>query len=461
MKVTDPIRSFFNSPYSKLFITIFRIGSAVSAAMAAQMIISVNETILVARLGTSELAGLTIGLGAYNIIFLLSLSIISPITQLMAGAMGRNDQGEVRNIAQYGMMLGLIVSVPGTIILLNWQRISLLMPGLLQAQSEATTYLRGAAWGLPIWVLYVAIRCILVGSGRAGTSALFMGLSVPAHLIISWILIFGTRANPPLGLFGAGLAYAGVSFLTVTAITLWECRDKRSPIRLALSAGFRLTPRYIMEIVELGVPMVLRVISKQGVIPVSAFIIASYGASHTAGHLALINISQIAGVFYFGVTSACVSLVGRALGAGDTARARAATWTSVQVSLAGSLMVSAVIYLAPSAIARLMLGDSNAEVIFIATSAVGAVSYFLISEAIQGPILGSLVAFRENRYTLLCSVLGTWCIGVPSGLFLATISATPIFGFWLGLGIGSSASILMLVPRLRQRLDLATLRSSV
>ncbi len=82
------------------------ISVAVSITMFAQLAISAVETLIVARLGDSALAGVTLALAVYLFLFLFALGIVTAITPIVARAYGRGDMQELRVSGQQGDLGG-------------------------------------------------------------------------------------------------------------------------------------------------------------------------------------------------------------------------------------------------------------------------------------------------------------------------------------------------------------------
>jgi len=121
--------------------------AAVTATMAAQLTISFVETLAAARLGTPVLAGVTLALSLYLLVFLFALGLVTAITPLAAQAHGRDDAEAVRAIGQQGLLVGLVASTPASLLLLAAGAWLAVRPGATVEAVAAGHYLLGAAWG--------------------------------------------------------------------------------------------------------------------------------------------------------------------------------------------------------------------------------------------------------------------------------------------------------------------------
>lgn len=426
---------------------------AVALAIFAHAAIATLETLFVARLGTDALAGMTLGLSLYTLAYLFSLGIVTAITPIAATAHGRRDVETLRLSAQQGVLAGLTFAVPGTVLLLLVGLVLWWMPGGGAPSRYAWEYLAGAAWGLPAWVTYIAVRCVALAVGRAQVTTVVMLLSVPAYAAMAWVMIFGAPGIPAMGVFGAGLAYAVIAYLALAAMVLILRRSRQATAAAAFSRPYRYDRLLYREIMGLGLPIAARILLREGVLPVATAILAPFGAATVAAHAVAVRIVGLASVFGFGLSNAATLRIGHAIGAGTPERARFSAKVAVQLSggiaAAGALMMIA----APLLLASWVLGDDATPAGLAAAAAVLPVAaLYQFLEALQGPVHGVLVGVRDTRGPLVIVAATAWGLGVPLGSLLAHVMSEPVAGFWLGLLAGAVAATFLLLSRMRMQL---------
>ena len=428
------------------------ISVAVSITMFAQLAISAVETLIVARLGARALAGVTLALAVYLLLFLFALGIVTAITPIVAGAYGRGDMQELRVSGQQGLWVGLMVSVPTALLLFVCRGIVVRMVGAGAEAESAAAFLAGAAWGLPAWVSYVAVRCLAVATGQARVTTLLMLASVPVHAALTWWLVFGGFGVPACGVAGAGAAYAATAYgaLALLAVIL-----RLSP-RTAFASVFRypivLDPARCAVILRLGLPFACRIVLREGVLPAVAFAVAPFGASAVAAHAVAARIVELTGVFSFGISDAANMRVSYAIGRARPDAARHTAVVALQLSAMVGIGVAGLLVMVPATLLHRMLG--NVDVATIATAAallpIAAALQFL--EAVQSAAGGALSGLRDAKGPLLISAVGAWVVGIPVGLLLAHWANMSVAGIWLGLVVGASLTTALYLARLRRML---------
>jgi MATE family multidrug resistance protein len=434
--------------------TLAGISLSITATMFAQLAISAVETLIVARLGVHVLAGVTLALSVYLLVFLFALGVVTAVTPIVAQAHGRGDAEGLRLSGQQGLWVGLTFSIPGVALLVGFSSIIELAFGKKPEAVSASDYLLGAAWGLPAWVCYVAVRSLAVATGRVRITTIIMLASIPVHAGLTWWLVFGGFGLPPLGALGAGFAYS------LTAFGAWGLLlaiVRTSPVD-AFGSVFRRPfvwdgERY-RRIMWLGVPFSCRIMLREGVLPAAAFALAPYGAAAVAAHAVAAQVISLAGVFSFGFSDAANMRVSYALGAGIPHRARHSGWIAIQLATAISALLVAALVTEPTLIARWVLGDNDPGSVAAAAKLLPVAACLLFLEGVQSAAGGALSGMQDAKGPLLIAIIGSWAVGMPLAILLAWMTATPALGFWIGLVIGGCLTTILYLIRFRQKIAL-------
>lgn len=424
---------------------------AVTATMTAQLTISAVETIAVARLGVATLAGVTIALSFQLLAFLFSLGVVTAVTPLAAQAWGSGDEDEARHIGQQGLLVGLAFSTPIALLMLAGGAALAFQPGAGIEARAAGQYLLGAAWGLPAWVCYVAVRSLAVAIGRVRVTTVIMVGAVPVHAALTSWLVFGGWGLAPLGAFGAGLAYA---LAAVAAWFLLVMIDRGMPDG---AFGGRLLglvrfhgPRF-RAILHLGLPFSIRIVLREGLMPVAALSLLPFGPATIAAHAVAARMLELLGTCCFGFSDAANARVGAAIGAGTRDQARFIGLVAVQLSLAISGLLAVGVFVAPTTVAALILGDADSRAIAASAALLPFAGVLLILESVQSAVGGALSGMRDARGPLIIALVGAWGVGFPVGIGLAHITAVPAMGLWAGLVLGACMTTTLYVIRFHRQ----------
>ncbi len=434
--------------------TLAGISLSITITMFAQLAISAVETFTVARLGVHILAGVTLALGVYLIVFLFALGVVTAITPIVAQAHGRGDANGLKRSGQQGLWVGLTFSIPGAALLVGLSSIIELGFGKGLEADSAPDYLLGAAWGLPAWVCYVAVRSLAIATGRVRVTTIIMLVSVPIHAGLTWWLVLGGFGLPPLGALGAGLAYSLTAF---GAWALLATIVRASPVD-AFSSVFRRLfvwdrQRY-RDIMRLGLPFACRIVLREGVLPAAALALAPYGAAAVAAHAVAAQVVILAGVFSFGFSDAANMRVSYALGAGTPRRAKHSGWVAIQLATVVSALLVAALLAEPTRIARWVLGNDDPVSVAAAAALLPLAACLLFLEGVQSAAGGALSGMQDAKGPLLIAIIGSWAVGMPLAILLAWATVTPALGLWIGLVIGGCLTTILYLVRFRQEIAL-------
>ncbi len=433
--------------------TLAGISLPITLTMFAQLAISAVETVTVARLGVHVLAGVTLALSVYFLVFLFALGVVTAVTPIVAQARGRGDTEGLRRSGQQGLWVGLTVSIPGVALLVSCGSFIELIFGKGVEANSASDYLLGAAWGLPAWVCYVAVRSLAIATSRVRVTTVIMLTSVPIHAGLTWWLVFGGVGLPPFGALGAGIAYS------LTALGAWVLLAvivQTSPMD-AFSSVFRSPfvwdgERY-REIMRLGLPFACRIVLREGVLPVAAFAIAPYGASAVAAHAVAARLLELAGIFSFGFSDAANMRVSYAIGAGEPQHAEHSGWVAIQLATMVSALVAAALVAKPALITSWVLGNGDPTSVTAAAALLPVAACLLFLEGVQSAAGGALNGMQDAKGPLLIAITGSWAVGMPLGILLAWMTTKPAQGLWVGLVVGGCLTTLLYLIRFRQKIS--------
>ncbi len=148
--------------------------------------------------------------------------------------------------------------------------------------------------------------------------------SIFLNLLGDYLLMFGHYGLPRLGLDGAGIASAIVMTTMFLAILSFVLIDRRLRRYRLLGRFWRTDWQKLWEIFRLGVPIATSNFAESGMFLAMTLLMGFLGTAPLAAHTIA---AQCCGLVYmvpYGIGQAATVRVGRAIGAGNRAAARAA-----------------------------------------------------------------------------------------------------------------------------------------
>ncbi|MCV2868183.1 MATE family efflux transporter [Defluviimonas sp. WL0002] len=416
----------------------------------AQMALHVADTVMVGWYGTIELASVVIGSATFFVIFILGSGFAQAVMPMVASALARGDEVQVRRDTRMGLWLSIGFSVL-TIPVFWWSGALLLALGQEPRVAElGQDYLRIAGLGMLPALVLTALRSLLSALERAGVVLWATIAGVFLNVFLNWLLIFGNWGAPEMGVRGAAIASASTQFLMMALLAL------HSSFHPALRR-FQLFVRFwrpdyaaLVQVFRLGWPIGLTGLFESGLFEAAAIMMGWIGAVELASHGIALQLAAITFMVHLGLSNAATVRAGRAFGIGDMIGLRDGARTAIYMSsLFGVLVVTAFLML-PEPMIRLFLDPENPQgpqIVAYATSLVAMAALFQMADSAQVMALGLLRGIHDTRVPMVIASISYWLIGIPVSYLLAFPMGMGGIGLWLGLVAGLTVAAVLLMWR--------------
>ena len=416
---------------SRLAREILTLAAPTTLLAAVQSASLLFETWLAARQGTAAMAGWAVVLPLALLLQMMSAGAMGGgVVSAIARALGARRPDEAAALVLHAVLIAIGLGLVFAVVLAGFPRTVLGAiggPGAAEAAAGYAFWLFGLG-AVPAW-LANTLASVLRGGGRHALAARVMLLTSLAYPPLAFVLV----ESAGMGLAGLGLAYA----LTMSAATLGQ-----GIVVLAGGAGFSPTLRVAVQaalfrrILAVGlVASALAMVANLTTILVTARIQA-HGPAAVAAYGISARLEFLMIPLAFGVGSALTALVGRAVGAGDWARARRIAWTGAGMALAVTGAVGLTVAAFPAETAAAF--SSDPEVVAIATRALAVIALAL-------PGFGAGMAFYfagmgagRMRWPAAAG-LARIAIAVGGGWLLAEKLGWGLEGQFLAVALGITA----------------------
>ncbi len=419
------------------------------AGLLGQMLMSVADTVMIGRLGTTELAAATVGNNLCSAPLLMGIGLLSVVSMRVAQARGADDRTTSVEVVRHGLFVALVfgaLAVAGLLALLPWLHI-FQQPADVTALAPA--FLVPVALSMLPLMVGVAVKGFADAMARPwGPFWIIMG-GVIMNVGLNWLLIHGHWGAPRMGMAGAGWA-TFFSRVMVAGVTFWwVCRHE----------GFRewRPARWLREIrwapvrrhLVLGLPVALSLLTEVCAFALAALMSGKLGAVSMAAHQIALTCSAITFMVPLGLSQAVAVRVGELLGSREPGRLR---------PVAGGALAGVWIFMGLTALVFLTLGRPVAalytrdpEVIALATRLLWIGGLFQLADGTQVTAAGALRGLNDVRRPALFCLAAYWVIALPLGWTLAFPCGLGARGVWTGLAAGLGVAAVLLTLRLWRR----------
>lgn len=422
----------------------------------AQLSINVTLMVMCGRLGASELAGSMLGLQVFLFVFLFALGLAIAVAPMVAQARGSNDLRQVRGAFCQGLWATGLVAVPGALVLWfsgNLLRIAGQDPGVA---NDAAEFTRPMALGLPAWLWFFVVRNYMGAMGRPKPALYVMVVAIVLNFVLGYLLIFGEFGFPAWGVFGAGFTAAIIGWLLLLGLSGFALADRRLRRLNVPSELLRINWPQFREVFRIGVPMGLAMLFETSLFLAVLWLQGLISVQAQAAHAIVVQLANLAFMVPLGLSQAATVRVGLAVGHGDPLEAHRAAVVAFVVTVIWALLAGILFLLVPSILVRQFLDLSlpeSAPVAATAATFLAITAAFTIFDAMQTAALGVLRGLKDTRVPTFITALGYWIVGFPLAALLGLFIGWEGVGVWLGLAAGNALASLLMVWRMRYRLE--------
>lgn len=417
------------------------------------------DTVMAGRLGTSDLAAVAVGGSVWAVAFLFGLGVLMAMSPMAAHAAGA---GRTREVGVYTRQCLWLSQGLAVVVALGIAAIASLLdefgvdPSVIPL---ARRYLVAITWGLPAMYGYLTLRYMSEGVGWTRPVMYVAVISLAVNVFGNWVLMYGKLGFPAMGAVGCGAASAIAMWVSLALMTTYTARHPRY-------REFQLTaaldpPRLarLKELVGLGLPIGVSVVSEAGLFSAAALLMGSLGATAVAAHQIAINYAATMFMLPLALHSALTIRVGHTVGRGDLRTARRIGF--IGIGMCGLVMaVSALVLLFfREPIAAFYTVDPDVRALAASLLAMGML--FQIFDGLQVGAAGALRGYKDTRIPMVLNFGSYWLGAFPLAWYLAVVAERGPVAVWVGLIAGLMLTALTLNYRYalvsRRRLESAVI----
>lgn len=288
-----------------------------------QTIYNLTDTFWVSRLGSTQVAAITL---IWPLIFFamsLGMGISIAGTALISQYTGSHDIKEATKVAGQLILFSIVFSlILGVLGAFSAPYIVKLMGGEGELLQDATDFLRIIFIGMPTMFVFFSFNAIKQGQGDTVTPMKYGAFSVGLNLILDPIFIFTLN----LGVKGAAFATVLSRGIFVT-YAIYRLFTESEGIYLH-KEHMKLNKELLLKIVKIGLPSSIGQSTAALGFAVLNMFILSFGESTIAAFGIGNRINSLVLMPAMGIGSALATIVGQNLGADNIERAKKAVKTS-------------------------------------------------------------------------------------------------------------------------------------
>ena len=410
----------------------------------SQMLMVITDTVMVGDVGVTELAALTFASSIFAIPFIFGIGLVTSVSILTSGAIGREDDAEARSVCRNGFFLalgaGCLLAALGCLII----------PFLsIFNQPEDVTALAPPYLALVLISIIPILSSIALKNHSDSLDRTWEGFfiflgGVLLNVVLNKVFIFDLG----YGLTGAGWATLISRTAILVAMLLWFNNTIRVVHLVPRRWLQKPDPKTVRKLLTLGIPASLHLLAEVGAFSTAAILVGYWGEIALAAHQVALTTAGTVFMVPLGLGIALTMRMGKAFGANDTSRYLPIIVSGWLLTISFISITATACWLGNEFIARLYV--DNEAVISLAAKFLIIVAFFQLFDGLQVVSAGYLRGLEDVKVPAWTAFVSYWIFGIPIGWLLATTGGLEANGIWWGLATGLGLAAIFLSARVLQ-----------
>ncbi|UPT70247.1 MAG: MATE family efflux transporter [Flavobacterium sp. JAD_PAG50586_2] len=442
------------SQYTKEFRTNIQLAYPVIIGMLGHTLIGIVDNIMVGKLGTTELAAVSLGNSMIFVAMSIGIGFSTAITPIVAEADAEKDNSKIRSAFHHGLFLCVILgfSLFGLVVLAK--PIMELLHQPKEVITLAKPFVDWVAFSLVPLIIYQGYKQFADGLSMTKVSMYAIVLANILHVIINYCLIYGVWIFPRMGIVGAALGTVISRIAMVLFMHIILSRKEQLKQYFHDFSFDEIKKEMIRKIVNLGLPSAMQMLFEVVLFTAGIWLCGNIGKTSQAANQIALSLASMTFMFAMGLSVVSMIRISNQKGLNDYKQlvivARSIFLLAIIVEILFALMFVALHQILPYLFLNMenqsQLLD-NQEVITIASKLLLVAAVFQISDGIQVVVLGALRGLQDVKIPMYITFVAYWIVGFPISFYLGEYTSLKAIGVWIGLLAGLTAAAIFLYIR--------------
>ncbi|EGW33610.1 uncharacterized protein SPAPADRAFT_60944 [Spathaspora passalidarum NRRL Y-27907] len=412
--------------------TLFRHSFPLIITFILEHFFSIVCLIVVGKLGTSELAAVSLATMTSTITFAIFEGSATALDTLCPQAYGAGNPELMCTFVQRSILFSWTLYIPCAFF---WWYSAHLFRFIIDDEIvvELTSkFLRILIVGGPGYIFFENSKRFLQSQGifEAGTGILF--IAAPLNILLSWFLVWNETYG--LGYIGAPIATA-INFWFMSFLMIMYVRFIDGYKCWFGIAKFTELISNWSQLYRLAIPGIIMIESEYIAYEIMTLFASYFGTRQLAAQSAVSSIASLAYMIPFAVSIAASTRIANFIGGQNKRGAIMAT----KVAMAASLIVASfnciTLFTFRKQIAQIFTRDPHV-IKLIDDLFNPLVAVIQLCDGVACVNSGILRAQGRQKIGGLINFVAYYALGLPLALTLSKIIGLELFGLWIGIGVG-------------------------
>ena len=442
------------SRYTREFGYNLKLAYPVILGMLGHTLIGIVDNIMVGRLGSTELAAVSLGNSMIFIAMSLGIGFSTAITPIVAEADAAGDSHRIRAAFQRGLLLCTLLGFALFTVVVMAKPLMVFLNQPQEVITLAVPYLDWVAFSLIPLVMYQGYKQFADGMSMTKYSMYAIVMANIVHVIFNYLFIYGFWIFPPMGIVGAAL---GTVISRILMVVFLQVILSRHEALKQYFKGFKfrnISKRLLRKIINIGFPSSMQMLFEVALFTAAIWLCGNIGKTSQAANQIALSLATVTFMFAMGLSVTAMIRVGNQRGLKDFRQlvvvARSIFLLTALIEVVFALLFLAFHQYLPQFFLNMDRVDqllTNREVIAIASQLLVVAAIFQISDGVQVVVLGALRGLQDVKVPMYITFVAYWIIGFPISFYLGKYTRLGAVGVWIGLLAGLTAAAIFLYFR--------------
>ena len=422
--------------------------------MLGHTLIGIVDNIMVGKLGSTELAAVSLGNSMIFVAMSLGIGFSTAITPIVAEADAENDTSKIRSVFHHGLFLCAILgfSLFGLVVLAK--PIMELLHQPKEVIALAKPFVDWVAFSLVPLVIYQGYKQFADGLSLTKVSMYAIVMANILHVIINYLLIYGIWIFPKMGILGAAIGTVISRIAMVTFMHIILSRKEQLKQYFHNFSFDEIKKEMINKIVNLGFPSAMQMLFEVLLFTAAIWLCGNIGKTSQAANQIALSLASMTFMVAMGLSVVSMIRISNHKGLNDYKQlviiARSIFLLAILIEILFAVMFMALHQVLPYMFLNMEIQSQlldNQEVIAIAAKLLLVAAVFQISDGIQVVVLGALRGLQDVKIPMYITFVAYWIVGFPVSFYLGNYTSLKAVGVWIGLFAGLTVAAVSLFMR--------------
>ncbi len=442
------------SQYVKEFSYNIKLAYPVILGMLGHTLIGIVDNFMVGKLGSTELAAVSLGNSFIFIAMSIGIGFSTAITPLIAEADAEKDNQKIRTTFHHGLLLCTILGFVLFVVTVLSKQVMYIMHQPKEVADLAAPYIDWVAFSMIPVIMYQGYKQFADGLSKTKYSMYAILLANVVHVFFNYVLIYGIWIFPKLGILGAAL---GTVLSRIMMVVFMHYLMKRNADLKKYFKNFsfkEIKKSILKKIINLGMPSAMQMLFEVTLFTAAIWLSGSLGKNSQAANQIALILASSTFMVAMGLSVTAMIRVSNTKGLNDFKQLIIVARSIFILAILLEIFFAILFVIFHQVLPHFFLNMSDAsqmvdnnEIIAITSKLLLIAAIFQISDGIQVVVLGALRGLQDVKIPMYITFVAYWVVGFPISYYLGKYTELKAVGIWIGLLAGLTIAALFLYIR--------------